>query len=140
MQVIPNVPTPRPTAENNEKYQGLMRIANGLAGPGVTLKQQIEKIKKDVKDDADAWDAQYAETHTADGVAKVHSALFNEAEMAKRKDEERKKQEKTIKDNLDKVDDNNKKTNSVSHESELDSQIQKPINASREQFIFQCKS
>lgn len=134
-----NAPNPRPTAENNEKYQGLMRIANGLAGPGVTLKQQIEKIKKDVKDDADAWDAEYAETHTADGVAKADSALFNEAEMAKRKDEERKKQEKTIKDNLDKVDDNNKKTNSVPHVPELDSTNTEANNASREQFISSAK-
>ena len=59
-----SVDNPRLQNKIMKNTQGLMRIANGQAGPGVVAKQTIEqKIKKAVKEDVKLGTQKFMETH-----------------------------------------------------------------------------
>lgn len=112
-----SAPDPRPTKQNNEKYQGLMRIANGQAGPGVVAKQTIDTIKKEIKEDAKAWDAEFGETHETDGTAKADAKIFSQAEASRIKAEKQREAAEAKKKALEELAQNENVSNSDTAEA-----------------------
>ena len=96
-----------------------MRIANGQAGPGVVAKQTIDSIKKAVKEDAQAWDAEFSETHEADGTAKADAKIFSQAEAAKIKAEKQREAAEAKKKALEELAKNENISNSDTAEAPM---------------------